>query len=303
MSKIILTRGLPGSGKTTWAKDKVWLDGGATVRLNRDDMRESLFGIVGVGTPEQENAITALQYEAARMAIREGKDVIVDAMNLDPRYNKPWGQFGVPVLYQDFPVPLGEVIARDSARGAAGGREVGVKVIAKIAKRYRIGDDGKLPEQTTVTPHAFWGKAPYSHAKSDAYIVDIDGTLADCEGVRSPYDESKVGEDRIHADVARVVGHLAHDNFIILVSGRHESCRRATEDWLLDNHVQYDELFMRADGDGRPDDLVKHEIFHNHIGHIWNVLGVFDDRARVLRMWRKIGLTTFAVGDTDNNNF
>ena len=40
----------------------------------------------------------------------------------------------------------------------------------------------------------------------------------------------------------------------------------------------------------------------NLVGAV-NIAGVFDDRGRVLRMWRAKGLTTFAVGDTDNYNF
>ena len=56
---------------------------------------------------------------------------------------------------------------------------------------------------------------------------------------------------------------------------------------------------MRKPRDGRGEDVVKAEIFDNQIASKYNVLGVIDDRPKVLRMWRAKGLTTFAVGDTD----
>ena len=43
MLKIIITRGIPGSGKTTWAKDVV-KENSNYIRINRDDLRIMLIG-------------------------------------------------------------------------------------------------------------------------------------------------------------------------------------------------------------------------------------------------------------------
>ncbi|NUR25646.1 MAG: AAA family ATPase, partial [Catenulispora sp.] len=50
MPKFILTRGLPGSGKTTWAKAQPGF-----VRVNRDELRTMLHGgLLGTGWAEQQ---------------------------------------------------------------------------------------------------------------------------------------------------------------------------------------------------------------------------------------------------------
>ena len=38
--KIILTRGLPASGKSTWSKEQVAKSNGKIKRVNKDDLRE-----------------------------------------------------------------------------------------------------------------------------------------------------------------------------------------------------------------------------------------------------------------------
>ena len=39
MKRIILTRGVPASGKSTWAKQEVLKDPEHSIRINRDDLR------------------------------------------------------------------------------------------------------------------------------------------------------------------------------------------------------------------------------------------------------------------------
>lgn len=75
-----------------------------------------------------------------------------------------------------------------------------------------------------------------------AIICDIDGTLAHMNG-RSPYDYSKVGEDTVDETIRGITD--LYNNFVILVSGRPDSCRDDTEDWLDNNGVQYTSLHMR----------------------------------------------------------
>jgi hypothetical protein len=87
---------------------------------------------------------------------------------------------------------------------------------------------------------------------------------------------------------------------IVFCTGRNEWCRDETEAWL-DRHVgvPYEGLFMRADGDSRRDAIVKEEIFERRIRDRWRVVGVFDDRQAVVRMWRALGLTVFQVAEGD----
>jgi len=61
--------------------------------------------------------------------------------------------------------------------------------------------------------------------------------------------------------------------------------------------VAYEGLFMRATGDQRRDHIVKEEIFDREIRGRYHVVGVFDDRAQVVRMWRSLGPTVFQVAE------
>ena len=63
--------------------------------------------------------------------------------------------------------------------------------------------------------------------------------------------------------------------------------------------VPYEGLFMRPWGDHRRDSIVKQEVFESEIRHRWRIVGVFDDRQHVVRMWRSLGLTVFQVAEGD----
>lgn len=133
------------------------------------------------------------------------------------------------------------------------------------------------------------------------WIFDIDGTLAH-KNDRHPFDWAKVGEDtpfKTVIDVLRAIDESYVGYDIVLVSGREEVCRTDTASWLTLNGVEFDELFMRAEGDYRKDSIVKHEIFWGEIAPRWNVRGVFDDRNQVVDMWRAMGLTCLQVAEGD----
>jgi hypothetical protein len=59
------------------------------------------------------------------------------------------------------------------------------------------------------------------------------------------------------------------------------------------------ELHMRPAGDVRNDAIVKLELFDQHVRDRYRVAYVLDDRDRVVRAWRSIGLTVLQVADGD----
>lgn len=141
--------------------------------------------------------------------------------------------------------------------------------------------------------------------KPKAWIVDVDGTIA-LRGDRSPYDMTRVGEDRPHTAIVELVDALCLYNDhgdrrdIIYVSGRNEAARGDTEQWINDNLAcRPNHLFMRPDGDSRSDEIIKAEILDRHILPTWDVVGVIDDRNRVVDMWRSKGLTCLQVAPGD----
>ena len=56
---------------------------------------------------------------------------------------------------------------------------------------------------------------------------------------------------------------------------------------------------MRADDDYRADNVVKRELFENHVLGNYDVIGVIDDRASVVEMWRDMGFTCLDVAGHD----
>jgi hypothetical protein len=131
-------------------------------------------------------------------------------------------------------------------------------------------------------------------------IVDIDGTLADHDGLRGPYEYARVGLDRPFEPIVRLVKLLAEHHGIIFVSGREDTARTDTEAWLRRHGiVEWEALHMRPAGDYRKDDLVKRELYEAHIEGRYRVELVLDDRSRVVKMWRALGLTCLQVADGD----
>lgn len=270
MSKLLMLKGLPASGKSTYANklvDKGWK------RFNKDDLR--LMVDAGKWSRHNEELIRDLEVGLAMIALNEGHNVVIDDTNF--AYESLWKELAERhnsnFEVNFFDIPLYECIERDSKRGD---KSVGAKVIQGMYDRY-------LKPELVFYPESI-----------DCYIADIDGTLAHTTN-RSPYDYTKVSSDTVDVSVKRVINSLRLDAKIIIMSGRDSVCREETIAWLNDNGVKYDELYMRPQGDKRKDAIVKKELYEKHVRGKYNVLGVFDDRNQVVDLWRSLGLKCFQV--------
>lgn len=293
MPILLITRGLPGSGKTTYAKRLPY------VRVNRDDIRILLHGGY-VGTWEAEQEVSQHQQDAVWSLLQSGLSVVVDDTNLRLKHARAWATMaaraGADFSCVDFlDVPIDVCIARDATRE----KPVGEDVILGMAARYGRLDRMPYPVADTVeTPPA----EPYipDPLAPRAVMVDIDGTLA-LHGSRDPYDTSRYAEDTVNEPVAHVVQLLIDDGYtIIYCSGRSEEFRDVTWAWLGRSlPVDTATLLMRPSGDTRRDDIVKLELFDKHVRDRYNVHMVLDDRDRVVAAWRRIGLTVLQVAPGD----
>jgi predicted kinase len=289
---LTITRGLPGSGKTTWAKQQPDL-----TRVNRDDLRRMLHGGALGGAAEVQ--VTTAQRAAIAALLRSGVDVVCDDTNLRSRVVRELAELalscGADWHVQDFTdVPVEECIRRDALRD--GDARVGEDVIRGMHERYLAGKRGPLH---LPVPHAAALTYLPPIGKPEAILVDIDGTVALATGGRSPYDMTRVDEDVPNPPVITAVRAMhAAGHRIIFCSGRSDDARAATETWLTKHvGVPYEALHMRVTGDQRRDSVVKAEIFDREIREHFHVIGVFDDRAQVVRMWRELGLTVFQVAE------
>ncbi|WP_067507838.1 AAA family ATPase [Actinoplanes sp. TFC3] len=297
MTRLLITRGLPASGKTTFARKLQ----PQVVRVNRDDLRRMLHG-ERLYTQWAEGQVTHAQRAAVEALLRAHASVIVDDTNLRAKTVREWAElaakFGASFEVHDFTdVPVEECIRRDAGR--PDGERVGADPIQRMHDRYLAGRNLPLPVPYVEPGGPGIGYDPDPELPA-VVLVDIDGTVALMRD-RSPFDWGRVGDDAPNpAVIAAVRAMHAAGNAIVFCSGRDEVCRPETEAWLdLYVKVPYEGLFMRPAGDSRKDAIVKREIFDREIRERWRVAGVFDDRQQVVRMWRALGLTVFQVAEGD----
>lgn len=140
---LTITRGLPGSGKTTLARAQqaanpnLW-------RINRDDIRAMLRSSWEWGNDEHENACTLAQAAAIRALLNNGHDVIADDTNLNPDHLDALRRLAAYcdaefVVHDMTDVPLHECIRRDNLRR----NPVGTAVIHDMHKRWLASAEAK----------------------------------------------------------------------------------------------------------------------------------------------------------------
>lgn len=140
------------------------------------------------------------------------------------------------------------------------------------------------------------------------YIFDLDGTLADIEHRRHLVENGNKEWDAFYEACVDdkpnwpVIGmYQALDNSpfreIWIFSGRSEAVRKQTEDWLEAHEIYLEEperLVMRPEGDYTPDQELKRRWLDEY--NLRNrVVAIFDDRQKVVDMWRAEGLVCFQV--------
>lgn len=138
--------------------------------------------------------------------------------------------------------------------------------------------------------------------KLRAIIFDIDGTLADNahrqQWVREKPKNWNAYNKTMHLDkpinpVIDTLNILFDAGLtIILCSGRQDDKREVTEAWLNEHGVEHNILYMRKTNDHRDDCIVKKEMLDEIIKE-YEVIAVFDDRAKVVDMWRENGVYCF----------
>jgi len=154
--------------------------------------------------------------------------------------------------------------------------------------------------------------------KESWVIFDLDGTLANIEDRRklSKKDNGKMDWDKffdpenIRLDkpnpavikMAQVLAESGH--MIAILSGRSKGTQLTTKSWLNRNNVPYHIIKMRPTSKEwmyMPDDELKQhwldDLFPGDIRD--RIVAVFDDRQKVVDMWRKNGLTCMQVAPGD----
>lgn len=326
--KLLMLKGLPRSGKSTWSKEFI-KTAGNWYRVNKDSLRTMLHD--DKWTPQNEKITMKAQDSIVRTLLSAGKNVIVDDTNLGAYHHDRWSgiakEIGARFETKEFKEDIQTLIERDGLAKEQRGRDV----IEKLALQYGY----------------------IKFEPNSLIICDIDGTIADCEHRREfvnmicPYcgGDGRDGKDCVISAKEKAEGtkvwHMKRDwhSFfeamdkdtliestfdmlrdysekgykVMFVSARPNKYRKMTEDWLYTNFcypvrsaeyalaleedavVPYEALLMRNDNDTRNDTIVKQEILDTYLDK--NAIHcVIDDRPSVLRMWESNGLTVVDVG-------
>ena len=286
--KILVLQGVPASGKSTFARSLVLKDKSYVI-VSRDAIREAR-GEYWI--PEHEDYISDIEEFEIRSAIKHNLNPIIDATNLNPKTIAKWKnlaeELNVNIEFKMFEIDFTTALERDSKRE----RSVGKKVLERFFRDY-FPNQLKAYYTDDRLKEPFY---PYNDEKEDCIIVDLDGTVCLHNG-RSPYDLTRISEDIPNYPLVRFLQELICNKHIIFLSGREgtDQCRQDTINWLTENICSSDfgykwELLMRDKNNFEPDEIIKERIFHKEIEPKYSVLAIFDDRDKVVKMWRSLGL-------------
>lgn len=142
-------------------------------------------------------------------------------------------------------------------------------------------------------------------------IFDLDGTLALIDARREKatnpngklnwgvfFDPQNIGLDKPNLPVIAAFSAMKSAGYGVgIFSGRDSISKTETEAWLKSNGVDYDFLRMRPQKDYTPDDVLKSQWLDELLNDGNKILCVFDDRDKVVKMWRDRGISCFQVAE------
>ena len=288
--KLILTRGIQGSGKSTWARQWVEEDPENRVRINNDDIRNML-GKYWVTS--RENLVSSIKKNMAEEAINRGYDIVVDNMNLNPKEILFWKDmvkmnnmdpdgYQYEIEFKDFFIPLEECIRRDAMRP----NPIGEKVIRETWKRY------KHFIQTTGVEKYVDNLRKYT-GKPKCIVIDMDSTMC-FNTTKRPWFGDGAAEGMINdvpnTGMCDMIRKLQEDFVIVVATGRDTTQEAVTKEWLAKQGINADEFYFRTNKDYRKGVVVKKEQIEA-ILEKYDIVAIFDDCEPIVDMYREMGLT------------
>lgn len=304
-NKLIILIGISCSGKSTWAKEYV-KNNPRSFRVSRDDERTSLFGSYRQGSLKEEEVITNIVTEKTTSLLSKGFTVVLDNTHLRASYIAEAVDaynYLADIEFKVFDCPsVEEVIKRNQNRY----NETGIIIPSDVIAKQRKDFEGLMLE----TGESYFSQViPRTNKRVPAFvetglpkcvIVDLDGTLALLD--RSPFTptEGEILMDTPNVPVVFMVNTILKSGNveIIFMSGRTDNFREVTEKWLgmwLIGLSDDFKLYMRRDGDSRPDRAIKKALLDQHINGKYQVVAAVDDRHSIVTLWQQLGIFTFDV--------
>lgn len=314
-------RGYAGCGKSFKAKELAaeWRN---TVICSADDYWMTPDGYYDFDVTKLKNAHDQC-FQMFKKAIEAGKNVIVDNTNLKYEDCKRYFEY---VLKNNnlnktrYAIDICEVtfnsieVAIAARSNQENGKNIPTEKMYAMQMAFKRNNCIALMQSNFANKIEFVfdrNEAPYTFLEgaytpsdNEAVLCDLDGTISIFRlengfELRNCYAAETSNNDLINVAVAKAISAMELTGHkVIFLSGRESKHREPTIEFLnrvcekfgLSKDIT---LYMRATGDSRSDDIVKSELYYNHIADKYKVIAIFDDRPKVTRMWRKLGLFVF----------
>lgn len=138
------------------------------------------------------------------------------------------------------------------------------------------------------------------------FVFDLDGTLANVDhrqehALNKDWDtfHSLAYLDQPYTNIVELFSTIPEDWTIIIITGRDEKHRQMTEEWLDEHNIYPDEVFMRPEGNHRPDHEYKLSVIDTYCGSrekaLASVIAWFEDRDNLVEKLRDAGFTILQV--------
>lgn len=337
LSKVFLTVGLPGSGKSTWAEEVRDGDPENVLVVERDQIRTELFGAkYHEGKPDgkSEAKVTVVQQERIKNGIRDGKTVIVSDTHSNPKAAKTNVElvrsYGAEPEFKYFDIPVEECKRRNKIRGDKGGRRVPDFVIDKMASKL-YDDSGRMKEyvvgsqnEVFLVPKTTQGselldkynkKKEFENPFIDeaVVIVDVDGTLANNSADAERYLGSgkrdfksffkAIGNAEPNQSVVELVTNMRKKDGlgIIVLTGRSDQYAKELLSFIDRSGIPVSRVYAKRQGDNRKDYDYKKEIL-DKIEQDYSIVHAVDDRESSIAVFERRGVLVSRVDVEGNLN-
>ena len=300
--KIEIYIGISGSGKSTQAAKEAKDE--RKIIVSRDALRFAFKNQYDtMGDTKFENFISEMSNRAIEEAYMFKYDVILDNTHLREKYileviERFSDRFDISCRLFDQSNSVLKCI--ENVRNRPQNNQISDEIIIEQNKKYQVMASLPIVYETKIAKKPKYVKRDVQSGQR-CVLFDIDGTLAHNDN-RDIYDLSKIKTDTIDDTVRFLNSIIPNDVHVIVLSGRTEKdgkldVKQKTIEWLRENGVRFDDIFMRKENDYRNDSIVKQEILEDHIIPKYNILFAVDDRERVVQMMRKMNIVVFQVAD------
>lgn len=328
MGILKITHGLPASGKSTFAKNEVKKAPNNVVRINRDDIREQLFGAEynnHLPDSKKEVLVTEIQNSLIEKELSKNKTVWVDDTNLNRRTVKKLFNLGQGHTIEQFyfDVPVEECIRRNELRAAQGGHKVNEDSIFRMAKEYyddfghikefkqdSRGDIQAIPRKTfgSVKIDKFNEKLSKNRVEGNAIVlVDVDGTLINNEHIanvafadkKKDYDLffKTINKAPVNKNVVDLANRMREDDNlnIVVLTGRDDKYADELIEAVENSGINSFKLIAKKHGDYRADFEFKKEVLEGFKKEGLIPVHAIDDRERSVELFKKSGILVSKV--------